>query len=211
MSEPLTRRGLFGWLGAALGAGAGLWLRAGDAGAAPGAALLRPPGALDELDFLGACLRCGQCVEVCPPGALRLADLGEGLAAGTPYALTRETSCTLCAGQDELRCIATCPTAALSPVADERAVRMGVAVIDRGLCLSWQGTVCRACWHACPFPNEAITLDWKTRPTVVAEACVGCGLCVHACLTEPSSLRVVPRAEFEPGSPTHAGEGALPF
>lgn len=27
---------------------------------------LRPPGALDEKDFLASCIKCGQCVQVCP-------------------------------------------------------------------------------------------------------------------------------------------------
>ena len=27
---------------------------------------LRPPGALDEKDFLSSCIKCGQCVQVCP-------------------------------------------------------------------------------------------------------------------------------------------------
>ncbi|MFA6019322.1 MAG: 4Fe-4S binding protein, partial [Rhodospirillales bacterium] len=27
---------------------------------------LRPPGAIDENEFLAACIKCGQCVQVCP-------------------------------------------------------------------------------------------------------------------------------------------------
>ncbi|MBT3317392.1 4Fe-4S binding protein, partial [bacterium] len=27
---------------------------------------LRPPGALLEKDFLASCIKCGQCVQVCP-------------------------------------------------------------------------------------------------------------------------------------------------
>ncbi|HMZ02430.1 MAG TPA: 4Fe-4S binding protein, partial [Burkholderiaceae bacterium] len=39
---------------------------------------LRPPGALDEKDFLASCIKCGQCVQVCPVQAIKLADLVDG-------------------------------------------------------------------------------------------------------------------------------------
>ena len=32
--------------------------------------LLRPPGALDEPEFLSRCIRCGECMKVCPNNAL---------------------------------------------------------------------------------------------------------------------------------------------
>ncbi|MBF0256875.1 MAG: 4Fe-4S binding protein, partial [Gammaproteobacteria bacterium] len=39
---------------------------------------LRPPGAiktpLDEQDFFASCIKCGQCVQVCPVHAIKLAD-----------------------------------------------------------------------------------------------------------------------------------------
>lgn len=180
--------------GALAGVGFGAALRPGRPARARRASLLRPPGARHEGEFLGACLRCGQCVEVCPAGALHLADLDAGLAAGTPWAETRDAACDLCAGEDRLRCIEVCPSGALREVGSEREIEMGLAVLDRDRCLSWQGTVCRACWHACPFPNEAIKLDWRARPTVDAEACIGCGKCDHACLSEPSALSILPQA-----------------
>ena len=31
---------------------------------------LRPPGALDEKDLLSSCIKCGQCVQVCPVQAM---------------------------------------------------------------------------------------------------------------------------------------------
>jgi len=106
-----------------------------------------------------------------------------------------------------MQCIDSCPTNALAPLAEWRDIRMGVAVLDRDRCFAFNGTTCRACWHACPFPNEAIELDWKMRPDVVADACIGCGLCVRACLTEESSLFVQPSEAFVAGDATFVGEG----
>jgi ferredoxin-type protein NapG len=46
-------------------------------------ARLRPPGAikdlLDEQQFFAACIKCGQCVQVCPVEAIHLADLLDGV------------------------------------------------------------------------------------------------------------------------------------
>ncbi len=156
-------------------------------------ALLRPPGAQPEPNFLAACIRCGQCVEACPYHTLRLAQVTDGVAIGTPYLVARQVPCYLCQGYAELKCIAACPSNALQPVATLSDIRMGVAVINHDACLAWQGIPCRACWHACLFPNEAIILDERGRAVVVTDKCIGCGLCDHACLTEPSSIPIRPR------------------
>ncbi len=192
-SSMLTRRHFL--TGAGMAAGGWLidFLLDGLKARAP--ALLRPPGAQSEPDFLAACIRCGLCVEACPYDTLRLADATAGLTIGTPYLIARQIPCYLCQGYDELKCIAACPTAALQPVAAVADVRLGTATINHDTCLAWQGTPCRACWHACPFPDEAITLDGRGRAVVVPEKCVGCGLCDHACLTEPSSIVVRPQSQ----------------
>src|SRR5574340_788903 len=54
---------------------------------------LRPPGALDEKDFLASCIKCGQCVQVCPVQAIKLADLVDGFGVGAPYIDAREQAC----------------------------------------------------------------------------------------------------------------------
>jgi len=46
---------------------------------------LRPPGALDEEEFLATCIKCGMCVEACPFDTLKLAKPGDNKPLGTPY------------------------------------------------------------------------------------------------------------------------------
>jgi len=178
-------------LGTLLGLGLGALSRLG-AGKVPAPALLRPPGSRGEDHFLAACLRCGQCVQACPYGTLKLASEEAGISAGTPYLEPREIPCYLCRDHDSLLCIDACPSSALRPVEDITAVRMGTAAIDTARCLAYNGVPCRTCWHACPLSGTVIHHDALLRPVVDPEHCIGCGLCDHACLTEPSSIPIVP-------------------
>ena len=52
---------------------------------------VRPPGALADQQFMAACIKCGQCVQVCPVNAIKLAELDDGFGIGTPY--IRPTDC----------------------------------------------------------------------------------------------------------------------
>jgi len=73
---------------------------------------LRPPGALDERDFLGSCIKCGQCVQVCPVQAIKLADLVDGMGVGTPYIDPRNQACDFSC--DAVQCVLACPTGSLT-------------------------------------------------------------------------------------------------
>jgi ferredoxin-type protein NapG len=72
---------------------------------------LRPPGALDEKDLLSSCIKCGQCVQVCPVQAIKLADLVDGFGVGVPYIDAREQACDFSC--DAVQCILACPTGSL--------------------------------------------------------------------------------------------------
>ena len=165
--------------------------------------LLRPPGSLDETDFLSRCIRCGECMKACPNNALHptLEQAGlEGL--WTPMLVPRigycEPSCTICSE--------VCPTGAIWQITpsekgwvvgtgqQQQPIRLGTAFYDRGRCLPWaMATDCIVCEEWCPVSPKAIyvqeaqvvdsTGNVKTlkQPRVDPSRCVGCGACEYAC------------------------------
>jgi ferredoxin len=174
--------------------------------AEPHERLIRPPAALPENQFLARCIRCGECMKVCPNNALHpaLTEAGwEGI--WTPLLVPRvgycEPSCTLC-GQ-------VCPTGAIGEFtsqekawigaptgssADHPPIRLGTAFYDRGRCLPWaMGTECIVCEEWCPTTPKAVylrsaevadatgSMKQVRQPYIDAERCVGCGACEFAC------------------------------
>jgi ferredoxin-type protein NapG len=119
--------------------GGGALLAAGTAGWLPlargGQPRLRPPGALEEDDFLASCIKCGQCVQVCPVEALKLADLTDGYGVGTPYIDARAQACDFSC--DAVQCILACPTGALSYVKPKHlATRAGMRLAGAPILLA---------------------------------------------------------------------------
>ncbi|RMF14497.1 MAG: ferredoxin-type protein NapG [Gammaproteobacteria bacterium] len=171
-------------------------------GKASGGVWLRPPGALEEPDFLAACVRCGRCVEDCPWDTLGLAEFLSPLATGTPVFNARKVPCEMC---EDIPCVKACPTGALDPeLTDINEARMGVAVLtDRENCLNLLGLRCDVCYRVCPLIDEAITLELHRNvrtgkhaifePTVHSDVCTGCGKCEHACVLEEAAIKVLPR------------------
>jgi len=100
---------------------------------------LRPPGAIDEQEFLASCIKCGQCVQVCPVEAIRLSELNEGFGVGTPYIEARVQACDFSC--DGLQCVLACPTGALTHhINYPHEAKMGIARLVRpNKCLAMQG------------------------------------------------------------------------
>jgi len=175
------------------------------------AMVLRPPGALEESDFVRACIKCGICVETCPYDTLELAKAGSEYPVGTPYFKPRDIPCYMCT---DIPCVIDCPTNALDEdlvsiakengesVLDINKSKMGIAVLNTETCLAFWGIRCDACYRACPLIDEAITLDISRnertgrhamlKPKINNEVCTGCGMCEHACITEETSIFVLP-------------------
>lgn len=143
---------------------------------------LRPPGAVQEDQFLERCTQCGDCIDACPHDAIE-----QLLVQETPGIYPGETPCQLC---EDFPCIEACETDALIPLNQVQDVRMGVARVSKNICTVGNG--CNACVSKCP--TGAISMDFGSYLIAVnEELCVGCGMCQYICGTvnDRAAIRVV--------------------
>jgi polyferredoxin len=163
---------------------------------------IRPPGSMAEDEFLRRCIKCDQCIRVCPTNVLQPALFEAGVEGlWTPIMISKmgwcELNCTLCSQ--------VCPTGAIreisiaeklgtGPFESKGPVKTGTAFYNRGRCLPWAMDVsCVVCEEVCPVSPKAIftrnvevtnrwgaTIELK-QPYIDADKCIGCGICEHEC------------------------------
>jgi polyferredoxin len=140
--------------------------------AATSSGLIRPPGSLPEQDFLNRCIRCGQCMRICPTNIVTPSGIFGGLEnLWTPILnFTEGTSgcqlnCTACGH--------ICPTSAIRPISlsekmgsdkfsAKGPIRIGSAYVDRTRCLPWaMNKPCIVCQENCPVTPKAIYVTEK--------------------------------------------------
>jgi ferredoxin len=128
---------------------------------------VRPPGALEESEFLKRCIKCGQCMRICPSNVLQPAGIEGGVEAlWTPVLNNRigssgcQPNCTACGY--------ICPTAAIRPItiserlglnefSEKGPLKIGTAFVDQARCLPWSmGKPCIVCQENCPVSPKAI-------------------------------------------------------
>ncbi len=132
--------------------------------------VIRPPGSVEEQEFLKRCIKCGQCMRVCPTNVVQPAALEAGIEGlWTPVMNYRVGAC-------QLNCVAcgqVCPTGAIQRISIEQklgvgkyaaagAIRLGMANYDLGRCLPWgKGMPCVVCEEVCPVSPKAIYTEWR--------------------------------------------------
>ena len=162
---------------------------------------LRPPGALDEQQFLARCVGCGTCIAICPTNGLApLVSVHRLGSIFTPRLVPQVGPCL----PDCTACGEACPTGAIArvPTKGKKAIQIGLAVIDRTRCLPWAGGGrCVICLDACPPEYNAIELKQtepgEFRPYVKEQLCTGCGICENKCPVEGEpAIRVIAAKEM---------------
>lgn len=143
-----------------------------------GSQLIRPPGAVAEEEFNSRCLRCHQCLDICPEKAIASAHLTQGWSVTATPVLAG--ACTLC-----MKCTLQCPTGALAPLAAHE-VKMGTAVIIEKECVG-----CDKCIKPCPV-GAISKVPGKRLVTVDAAKCTGCMICVKHCPVNPVAIKMTP-------------------
>ena len=165
--------------------------------------MIRPPGSVAEEEFLSKCIKCDQCINVCPTNVLQPATLREGgiEALWTPVLNFNIRHCQLKCSL----CSEVCPTGAIRKITvaeklgegnfiEEGPIRLGTAFINRSRCLPWANQIpCVVCEEVCPTAPKAIqTYDEEekdvfgklvvlNKPHIVPDLCIGCGICQSEC------------------------------
>lgn len=174
---------------------------------------IRPPYALDELEFILACTRCGDCIAACPHEVIFSLSARLGMKfAGTPALDLLNKGCHLC---EDWPCVTACTPNALikpEPVISETAEnateissetngetnkadpllcappKLARASINEQTCLPYSGPECGACIGVCPI-HGALTLD-MCKPVINQSLCNGCGLCRESCIADPKAINI---------------------
>jgi len=153
----------------------------------------RPPGSVTEKEFLSKCIRCGQCMQVCPTNFIQPALFEAGLEGMwtpvlNPQAGYCEYECN--------KCTQVCPTKAIEQLTlqQKKEFKIGTAVVDRNRCYTYaDGYNCAVCEEHCPIPKKAIRFrevdTWNFEGKlvkvkqiyVVPDLCIGCGICENVC------------------------------
>ena len=180
---------------------------------------IRPPFAIEELDFLLACSRCGDCIKACPHDVIF--PLPSRLGAkvfSTPGMNLVSQGCHLC---EDWPCVQACePKALLYPVEKTalddsgQVATAGAVQLDQGAdsfenkdaahqkrILPKIATVFINKETCLPYsgpecgacrvcPVPGAMTWYMEKPEINQALCTGCALCREACIVEPKAVHI---------------------
>lgn len=146
--------------------------------------VFRPPGAIDEWQFLSGCTRCEDCISACPHEAIRKAPQRLGSVGGTPIIEADTAPCLMCS---DFPCIEACEPGVLTRLVPPI---MGTAKITEHLCLAHHHTTCTVCSERCAV-DGAITVT-AGKPIINEDTCTGCGVCRYVCPAPENAILLMP-------------------
>lgn len=152
-----------------------------------------PPGGR-ESNLIDKCIRCGECVRVCPTTALQFSLLEAGIHGFmSPCLIPRIGYCDYACNA----CGQVCPVSAIPnfSLIEKRQAVIGKAYIQQNRCIAWSDQKnCIVCEEMCPIPEKAIILSNHPDPVlssdspqpiqvpyVLRDRCIGCGICEYQC------------------------------
>ena len=143
--------------------------------------VLRPPGAIEEYQFLLNCSRCGDCATECPKEAIHLMTNASGAYKNTPFIDPKHQACVFC---EDFPCIEACEPKSLVKSTNKNSMKIGIATTNLSDCLVYQNQHCDYCFGSCPPGVNAIQKSKEGWPEIDKDLCVGCGKCAYICVSQ---------------------------
>lgn len=126
--------------------------------------------------FFDGCSRCNACIDACPEKIIKQGD------GGFPNIDFQRGECTFC-----YRCAEACPESLFS-AQSEQPWQLAAQISHS--CLVEQGVTCRSCEDFCELEAIRFTprLGAPASPSVLTDACSGCGACVASCPSQSITI-----------------------
>jgi ferredoxin-type protein NapF len=144
---------------------------------------LKPPASVESDLFNTLCIRCGNCIKVCPTGIItHHTSPGSIMALMTPEVRFKDGYCLESCNM----CSKVCPSGAiiLFNTDAKSQLFMGTAEVHLDNCLLTKYKECDRCKISCKYSALNIVHDnltLKSKPDINTIKCVGCGACEVIC------------------------------